>query len=378
MRGYDRVKGNMMENKQARLKLNRHNHFIRFALSVGLTLFTVLTVLIVMADIDFLRDPRALRDEHVKIALIIFVGIFAIWFSRRLMHILAYRLNRRYLAQFTQWRSMGIYQETYQRIHIQDPENKPKLKHAVLCLHSFSGSPQDFHYLEHVLESHDLCYMIPNITGFGLDSTQPLKYARWQDWVRSSIQAYDLLTTVAEKVSVVGFSMGANLALVLAQHREPHRMVLASPALFVKVDSKFSIKNIVTLPVVSTLFMWIVPYVPKMMNKDRGSLLDIMDDAVLGDIFHYLAIPMRSVKQLLLLQKHAKKNITKTRYEAMQVLYGKKDETVDMNRFLGLFASHYLDYRLTGFEKTAHSPFEDYDHDEACQLTVDFLEQEGL
>lgn len=86
--------------------------------------------------------------------------------------------------------------------------------HGVLLLHGLSGSNLEVSRLAQRLHIEGFSVYAPNIQGycFGTDC-QP-----YQAWLDSSYYAYDKLKTECDTVSVCGLSMGATLALAIAEH----------------------------------------------------------------------------------------------------------------------------------------------------------------
>lgn len=56
-----------------------------------------------------------------------------------------------------------------------------------------------------------------------------LEQVEAENWFREAIQAYDLLASLADKVSVIGHSNGGALVTYIAQHREVEHLILSGP-----------------------------------------------------------------------------------------------------------------------------------------------------
>lgn len=352
--------------------LNSRNNLLRGMVFTGLGILAISIAFIALVKFDFLRDSIEVRNTYLHVLLysLAIGGIF--YLARVLINFHAHRLNKTYFKQFHRVGPLGTYEESEQRLFF----SQRRLKHAVLCLHGFSASPQEFRHLCQAFEAADIPFYAPSIAGFGADSTKILRAMRFQDWLRSALYAYDVLANVAENVSIVGVSMGADLAMAIAERRQTHKLLLVSPALFIHGGSRW--RKILAMPVISTLFSWFVPYIAKPVNKKRGSTLDILDKTASDDLFHYLALPTSSVKQLLLLQRSVRRHIDKMNYQALQIFYGEHDITIDLKRCLDLFTAKQVAFTACGFKQTGHSPFEDYDRDEACSLALKFLSEASL
>lgn len=99
---------------------------------------------------------------------------------------------------------------------------------GVLLIHGFPGTPAEMRPIGELLagcgwKAHGL--LLP---GFGPDIASLEQ--RWRsDWLQAASQAYDQLFAEQQPVALVGYSMGAALAMHLAAHRSPQRLVLLAP-----------------------------------------------------------------------------------------------------------------------------------------------------
>lgn len=91
---------------------------------------------------------------------------------------------------------------------------------GVLLLHGFSGGPDTFTTLEPALRQLSMPVAAPQLRGHGQASPQALEGITWADWLADASGALADLRAEAgagnETVTVVGHSMGALLAVLLA------------------------------------------------------------------------------------------------------------------------------------------------------------------
>lgn len=86
--------------------------------------------------------------------------------------------------------------------------------HGVLLLHGLSGSNLEVSRLAQRLHIEGFGVYAPNIQGYCFETDcQP-----YQAWLDASYAAFEKLKTEYDTVSVCGLSMGATLALALAEH----------------------------------------------------------------------------------------------------------------------------------------------------------------
>lgn len=102
---------------------------------------------------------------------------------------------------------------------------------ALLC-HGFTGTPQSLRPWAEHLAAAGLSVRLPRLPGHGT-RWQELNLTRWEDWYAEVEHALDELLSRCDDVFAMGLSMGATLALRLAELRGPDvaGLVLVNPAL---------------------------------------------------------------------------------------------------------------------------------------------------
>ena len=101
---------------------------------------------------------------------------------------------------------------------------------GVLILHGFTGTPASMGGIADAMIAAGFHIELPRLPGHGttIDDMIP---TRWADWVGEVERAHDALTRRAERVVVVGQSMGATLALWAAlERRDVAGIVCINPA----------------------------------------------------------------------------------------------------------------------------------------------------
>lgn len=102
--------------------------------------------------------------------------------------------------------------------------------HAVLMLHGLCGSPLELGSIPRMLQRMGCTVAWPDLPGY--DNPDPAKCTSWQEWVANAELALAELQATHASVSVCGLSMGATLALALAErHENIQSLVLLSPIL---------------------------------------------------------------------------------------------------------------------------------------------------
>lgn len=346
----------------------KRNHFITWGIFVGALTLLGLTISILYIDFGFFRRPDIIKDEHLKTFLLVLSVVFTGVVIRTVIRLLAQNLNYNYLKRFRQLPELGAYGESLSRFY--SPE-KP-YEHFVLLLHGFTASPQEFEHLIRDLEKNKIPYFAPMMMGFGLDSTLILQNTRYQDWFRTALSYYDFLTTISKKVSIIGHSMGAILATYIAQERSVYRLVLSAPGLYSHPSDK-KLKTALFIPVLSSLFIALIPYFPKFIRKGRKTISDTLNENNTTAQFQYMAVPIEAVRSVLLAQEHV--DLTKIKKTDLLVIYGQHDITVDMDKCLHVLSKSKLAYETKCLKRTAHNVFEDFETDESCAIVIEFLQK---
>ena len=87
---------------------------------------------------------------------------------------------------------------------------------GVLLCHGFTGSPQSLRPWGEYLASEGLTVSLPRLPGHGT-TWQEMNRTRWEDWYAEVDRAFGELQAATSEIFVMGLSMGACLALRLAE-----------------------------------------------------------------------------------------------------------------------------------------------------------------
>ena len=102
--------------------------------------------------------------------------------------------------------------------------------HGALVLHGFTGNPGSMRGVAEALAAAGYHVEMPLLPGHGTTVDEMLP-TRWADWLGGAEAAYQALAARADKVIVVGLSMGGALTLRLgADHPEIAGLVCINPA----------------------------------------------------------------------------------------------------------------------------------------------------
>jgi len=103
---------------------------------------------------------------------------------------------------------------------------------GVLLCHGFTGSPQSLRPWAEFLAAAGLSVSLPRLPGHGT-TWQEMARTRWEDWYAEVDRAFDELQSNCDEMFVMGLSMGACLALRLAELRADaiRGLVLVNPSI---------------------------------------------------------------------------------------------------------------------------------------------------
>jgi carboxylesterase len=104
-------------------------------------------------------------------------------------------------------------------------------RHGILMLHGFTATPGTLLPMGQALAAGGR-HLVRGILlpGHGTNARE-MTQTTWRDWLHAACAAFDEMAHICEKVSVVGLSMGATLALLLAESRPVFRVVSIAAAL---------------------------------------------------------------------------------------------------------------------------------------------------
>ncbi len=101
-------------------------------------------------------------------------------------------------------------------------------KAAALLIHGFASTPRETEGLGEALQAAGLTVSIPRLPGHGTNGADFLQTG-WRDWLRACADEYLDLGARHDPVSIVGFSMGGLLGILLAARFPVRSLALLAP-----------------------------------------------------------------------------------------------------------------------------------------------------
>ena len=113
-----------------------------------------------------------------------------------------------------------------------EPFFLPGGPHGVLLIHGFTGMPAEMLLLGEYLQKRGFTVLCMRLAGHGT-SPEDMAHTNAEDWLDSVRDGYAILSGCAEKISVVGHSMGGLMALMLSTQKRVTRTVALAAPIFV-------------------------------------------------------------------------------------------------------------------------------------------------
>lgn len=178
----------------------------------------------------------------------------------------------------------------------------------------------------------------------------------WEDWVRRSIDAYLDLTNFCDQISVVGLSMGALLAAVVASRFKAKKLVLAAPA--------FKVTD------------WRLRFTPLMSLFVRYKEKEppVFDDPSLNKLAqeYWNKVFIKPAAHLYKLQKVAIKSLEMVESPTL-VIVTQKDNSVPLS-VLDVIKDHLkAEFKTVVLEKSAHPVTNDIEKELVAEKIAEFL-----
>lgn len=177
---------------------------------------------------------------------------------------------------------------------------------AVLLVHGFAASPWEMRPLADYLYHLGFATLAVRLPGHGT-TPEDLAGRRWEDWLDTSLQSFDLLASCFQRVYAAGLSTGSLVLLSLATHRRPAGLVLLSPYLRLRH----------CLAPWAGWLRWIYPYQERTLSRDIAR-------------HYYLRRPLAGVHQINRLIRSVAANLNEIRVPVLAI-HGEGDRTVDIN-----------------------------------------------
>lgn len=228
---------------------------------------------------------------------------------------------------------------------------------AVLCIHGLTGTPYEVRPLGAALAARGFRAYGPCLPGHDTtpEDLSALPYSAWLDAVEGDLRT---LSAQHDKVCVVGLSLGGLLTLALAARGGADAVVaIGTPLRFAS-----------PIPQLLPFAKYLMP----MLRKRGGS--DIREEAARARHPGYDAMPLRSVHELVKLQRVVKDGLGKIRVPAL-IAHGIHDGTANP-RDARTIHQAIAGSELLLLEQSGHVVPVDHDGPQLAEAVADFIEKQ--
>jgi carboxylesterase len=203
---------------------------------------------------------------------------------------------------------------------------------AALFIHGFMGTPAEFRPLAHELHQADWTVQGLLLPGLGqqLDTLFDRHYQEWLEATRSALIA---LQTKHNPVLLIGYSMGAAVALNVAADTPPDKLILLAP--FLRIGN--GVHHIIW-QMVKRLFPHPRPFRKANFSDARigeffGGLIPELDleDPQVQEALRQLSVPAHFVDQILGVGRAAEKAAAQIHTPTL-IVQGTHDQAVNPSR----------------------------------------------
>lgn len=239
-----------------------------------------------------------------------------------------------------------------------------KARLGVLNLHGFTSSLDCVNGCNPYIEELGLPYRMPILRGH-MQTPEALIGVSWKDWYADAEAALKDLLTEADKVAIVGLSMGGLVTLHLAAEHFDEVDSIVTVAAALQLLNPLAPGNSLSFlkPVIGRLVKWwkMTPnYTDKELEKRANN---------------YRRAPMDAIVSLLDYGQYVRTRLPEVRVPAL-VIHSRRDQTVDPMAAQIIYDNiASADKRLVWFERTSHEMMRDLERVQVFETIQTFLKE---
>ncbi len=161
----------------------------------------------------------------------------------------------------------------------------PGNRTGCLLIHGFTGAPKEMRWMGEHLHQQGYSILGVRLAGHATDPEDMIR-SNWTDWVASVEDGYHFLRGMADRVFLVGLSMGGILSLLMSTRLEVKGVIAMSTPYKLPDDPR--LRHI----------EWISKIVAYMPKSDEEPGAGWFDKEAFGDHISYPQNPVRSIGEL--------------------------------------------------------------------------------
>ena len=238
-------------------------------------------------------------------------------------------------------------------------------RRAALLIHGWGSTPADWHDLPERLSAAGVSVLAPLLPGHGTTSEE-FAEVQLEQYIAAVLGHFDDLQATHEEVCVAGFSMGAALALVVAEARDVHGVALMAPYFRIR-DPWWTILPVRTW---AALVDGWLPYV------DSGPEPIALNQREHADrIVKYRVLPLSALQPLSQLgQRICRQEFLERVEDPVLMIVSEGDRAASPSTAIKRFEFlGSLDKQLQTVQRSNHQLLHDYDSEHVSQLLTEFL-----
>lgn len=246
-----------------------------------------------------------------------------------------------------------------------DEQHQMRSPVGVLVIHGFTATLDSVKSLSLSLQELGIPFSVPLLTGHGASSPELLRGVKWEQWMADAEEAFQKLTLEAEKIIVIGHSMGALLSLNLAV-RYPDKidcLVLATTAI-----------KLVSVLAPGRPLHFAAPLLGKIFrNWELKS--DVSEAACTTCSPHYSWVPTDAILSLFDLIKKSRQLPGRIHLPVL-IIHCRNERTVRPESAILLYngiATSPSEKTLIWLEHSGHQLFCDCEKEQAVQVIIDYI-----
>ena len=241
----------------------------------------------------------------------------------------------------------------------------PKKPFGVLIFHGFTDRLDSIQIIESAVAALEVPVRAPVLRGHEAGSPEALRGVTWQDWVADAESALEELLRETDKAIVIGYSLGALVALTLAAEypQDIDSIVLAAAPVQIKSP----------LAPGGPLHFLVALITPLVRKWDTPPVY--VDTERIKYHTSYPWAPMDSIASLLDFSVVVRNRLSEVSVPAL-ILQSHNDSTAtpkSANIIYDTISTPSNEKEIVWFEKTEHEMFRDLEREAVTKTIVDYV-----